>query len=257
MGARKKPLLAWNAIVLGYVRAGRSDRALEIFHSMQMEGVRPDERSFLAAIGACASLACHHLQETLETFSRMPQRDVVSWNSVMAAYAQDGHISAARKILERMPERNVVSWDTMVAAYAQRGDTDRSLQAFLSLLLEGLQPDEMTFRSVLTACSYVGGLEESLSRFHSMSSDFGLAPRREHCSCIVDLLGRVGQLQDAEEFVTSPDSSSASSASWGALLGACKIHSDPERGGRAITHFTKLDPENSAPYLLLASTLES
>ncbi|EFJ13629.1 hypothetical protein SELMODRAFT_122009 [Selaginella moellendorffii] len=122
MGARKKPLLAWNAIVLGYVRAGRSDRALEIFHSMQMEGVRPDERSFLAAIGACASLAVDpgadqeekkNISDRVRRIHGLLEKKLMNTRAcsivtaaLVDAYTKCGSIEEARVVFETMPKRD-------------------------------------------------------------------------------------------------------------------------------------------------------
>ena len=74
----------------------------------------------------------------------------------------------------------------------------------------------------------------------------------EHYVCIVDLLGWVGRLEEAEAFIKKiPIDPSASV--WQCLLAACRVHNNLELGQHAAKHLFKLDPENSAPYVLLSA----
>ncbi|KAI3736265.1 hypothetical protein L6452_15804 [Arctium lappa] len=62
------------------------------------------------------------LDEARKVFDKMPQRDVVSWTTLISGYSQSGCIDEARKVFEMMPEKNPASWNAMIAAYVQ---TDR------------------------------------------------------------------------------------------------------------------------------------
>ncbi|EFJ08736.1 hypothetical protein SELMODRAFT_131167 [Selaginella moellendorffii] len=118
--------------------------------------------------------------------------------------------------------------------------------------IEGIDPDGVTFVSVLSACSHEGLMKQSRSYFLSIAGDHGLDHRKEHYCCMVDSLGRSGRLDLAEELITTmpfrPDG-----VEWGMLLAACKLHRDGDRGARAAERVFDLDPGNVAPYVLLAN----
>jgi len=106
----------------------------------------------------------------------------------------------------------------------------------------------------LNACSHAGLLDEGLKYFASMISDFGIEPRTEHYAALVDIAGRHGQLKEALDLIRSmpykPDK-----AIWGALLAACKTHKNVELARVAADALAELEPESSAPYVLLHNTL--
>jgi pentatricopeptide repeat protein len=77
----------------------------------------------------------------------------------------------------------------------------------------------------------VGFVDEGLCYFESMGSVYRISAIAEHYACMVDLLGRAGQLQEAENLIhMMPFKPSA--FVWKALLGACRIHGNVEMGER-------------------------
>jgi pentatricopeptide repeat protein len=96
----------------------------------------------------------------------------------------------------------------------------------------GVLPNEVTFVGLLHACSHSGLVDQGHQFFKSMGSDFGLVPLLEHYAYMVDLLGRAGYVQEAEQFILNmpiePDT-----VIWSALLGVYKIHNNVEVGRRA------------------------
>ena len=79
-----------------------------------------------------------------------------------------------------------------------------------------------------------------------------VTPTAEHYACIIDLLGRVGRLSDAEGFVKrSP--CGGDPVMWMSLLGACRVHGDLDRGRRAADEIFRLDPQRAEPYVLMAN----
>ncbi|EFJ12761.1 hypothetical protein SELMODRAFT_72001, partial [Selaginella moellendorffii] len=175
--------------------------------------------------------------------------------AIVSVYAQKGYMDEARSLFEEMPERNAVSWNAMIKAYDSNGFHTEALDAFQTMNLEGAPPDEITLMTVLSACSHVGSMSRARQVFVSMVDDFRVAPSKEHYSCVIDMLGRAGKMELAEEIVTSMPIS-PSTIAWGALLGACRIHQDMERARFAAGRAMEIDSSNPSHYLLL-STISS
>jgi len=117
-------------------------------------------------------------------------------------------------------------------------------------------PNEVTFVGLLHACSHSGLVDEGRQFFKSMSSDYGLTPLLEHYACMVDLLGRAGDVQGALQFIydmpIEPDA-----VIWSALLGACKIHKNVEIGRRAAEELFSIEPFNAGNYVMLSNIYSS
>ncbi|KAL9176681.1 hypothetical protein ABFS82_01G011800 [Erythranthe guttata] len=88
----------------------------------------------------------------------MPDRNVVTWNSLLLGFFRCGDVDGAQRIFEEMPVRNVVSWTTMIAGCAQKGRCKESLSLFRSMQKEGIKFDQVTLVAVLSACAELGDL---------------------------------------------------------------------------------------------------
>ena len=91
----------------------------------------------------------------------------------------------------------------MISGCARHGHGDKALKLFKHMKVDGQLPDHVTFVGVLSACSHVGLVDEGFSHFNSMTEVYGLAPKMEHFSCIVDLLARAGELDKIEDFINT------------------------------------------------------
>jgi pentatricopeptide repeat protein len=151
---------------------------------------------------------------------------------------------------------DIVSWNSMIAGYAQHGYGKEALELSEQMKQLGMEPDGITLVSVLTACNHTGLVDKGRHYFYSMINDSSVMPRGEHYACMVDLLGRFGHLDEAEDFVNKmPVEPNA--AVWGALLGACITHGNVQLGERAAEHLFKLQPENPATYVAMSNIYAS
>jgi len=145
------------------------------------------------------------------------QLDSFVGNSLISMYAKCGLIEDPRLMFDIIVNRDVVSWNAMIAGYAQHGFGNEALKMFEELQRTGVKPNEVTFIGILSACSHAGLVDEGLRYFNSMYEDYCIAPRAEHYACIIDLLGRAGRLEEAKEFVNKA-TCEPNSSMWGALL---------------------------------------
>jgi len=151
-----------------------------------------------------------------------------------------------------MHEQNIVLWNAMIAGYAMHGCSKEALQLFGQMQNCSTNPDHLTFLSVLSACRHRGLVDDGWQYFNNMTENYGIVPTMDHYSCMVDLLGRAGLLNEAENFINQmpmkPDA-----CVWEPLLGACRIHNNVELGECVAGHLFELDPTNAAHYVLLSN----
>ncbi|XAR50591.1 hypothetical protein NMG60_11004950 [Bertholletia excelsa] len=348
---KSKDIISWTAMISGYEDNGLPEKAVETYKMMELEGVVPDEIAIASTVSACASLGlldmgvklhelakktglisfvivantlidmysrCGCIDKALEVFHQIPDKNVVSWssiilglrinnrsfealiffrqmklslnpnsvtlvnvlsacarigalmcgkeihahalriglgfngflpNAVLDMYVRCGRLSLAWNQFNTL-KKDIVSWNILLTGYAQRGQGILAMELFDRMTSSGVKPDEITFISLLCACSRSEMVNEGLNYFNSMENKFGILPNIKHHACIVDLLGRAGKLEDAYKFIqempTKPDP-----AIWGALLNACRIHRQVELGEVAARHIFKLDEGRVGYYILL------
>ncbi|CAM6044111.1 unnamed protein product [Sphagnum compactum] len=252
-------VVSWNAMILGHVKFGQAQKALQLFQQMQQEGVQSDPVTFVGVLNACARLQaleegkCAHQQIIQSGCESHPF--VIS--SLVDMYAKCGSMEDAQRVFNKlpphdMPSRDVVTWNAMIGGYAIHGHGKEALKQFEQMREEGVQPDDITFVCLLSACSHSGLVDEGLRFYSSMSTVYMISVKLEHYTCMVDLLGRAGRLHEAENMLKAMPCK-PNAGVWRALLGACRIHGNVEMGERVAKQVLELEPENAAGYVLLSN----
>ncbi|XP_077224245.1 mitochondrial editing factor 9 [Tasmannia lanceolata] len=248
----QKSLISWNSMIAGYEQNGDYEGAIKLFSQMQMVGERPDRHTLSSILSACAGLVgLYQGRQIHQCVVKTVTADTPINNSLITMYSRCGNIVDARSVFDEMKaQRDVVSWNAMIGGYAQHGFAEKALEQFREMKRMMVQPTHITFVSVLNACTHAGLVAEGQKQFDSMASEFGIPPRVEHFASLVDIIGRRGNLKDAMELIEGmpvvPDT-----AVWGALLGACRVHNDMDLARIAAEALMRIEPESSAPYVLL------
>ncbi|EFJ27070.1 hypothetical protein SELMODRAFT_96258 [Selaginella moellendorffii] len=249
-----KDVVAWTALITAIAKTGQIHQAMELFLVMDLEGIQPSVPTFAIILSACSSVA--QLVAGRAIHRKLEGLHDVIFPAVVAAllnlYGRCGSLAEASALFNASHKRTVASWNAMIAAYAQHGHLPESLDLVHQMQLHGSLPDKFTYIEILQACSHSGTRNLGWSYFVRMGMDHGLIPAIEHYVCVVDLLGRIGQLELAERVVKGlpyePDV-----AAWNSLLGSCKIQGDMPRAQDTVGAVLKLQAESAAPYVLLAN----
>ncbi|VVA99161.1 unnamed protein product [Arabis nemorensis] len=256
----ERNIVSWNALISGYTQNGENEEALNLFCLLKRESVCPTHYTFANILKACADLAELHLGMQAHVhvlkhgfkFQSGEEADIFVGNSLIDMYVKCGCVEDGYLVFRKMMERDCVSWNTMIIGFAQNGYGHEALELFREMLDSGEKPDYITMIGVLSACGHAGFVDEGRHYFSSMTKDFGVAPCRDHYTCMVDLLGRAGFLEEAkgmiEEMPMQPDS-----VIWGSLLGACKVHRNITLGKYVAEKLLGVETSNSGPYVLLSN----
>lgn len=249
-----KDVVPWNAMIGGYVHANRCKEALALFSEMQAMNIKPDEVTMVSCLSACSQLGAlndgiwiHHYIEKHEL-----SLNVALGTALVDMYAKCGKITKALQVFQELPRRNSLTWTAIICGLALHGSAHDAIAYFSEMVDSCLIPDEVTFLGLLSSCCHGGLVEEGRKYFAQMSSKFNLSPNLKHYSCIVDLLGRAGLLEEAEGLIKSMPME-ADAVVWGALFFACRIHGNVLMGERAASKLLQLDPHDSGIYVLLAN----
>ncbi|CAM6033611.1 unnamed protein product [Sphagnum compactum] len=250
-----RDVVTWTTMILGHVKCGQGQKALELFQQMQQEGVQPNSITFVGVINACASIEA--LEEGKHVHKQIIESgwdtDVFVGSSLVDMYAKCGSLEDAWRVFKKMPSRDVVTWTTMILGHVKCGHGQKALELFRQMRQEGVQPNSVTFVGVLNAsCSHAGLVDEGMRLYASMTKDYMIPAKLEHHTCMVDLLGRAGHLQEAENMLMAMPCE-PQVAAWMALLGACRIHGNVEMAERIAKRILEIDPENAAGYVLLSN----
>ncbi|XP_024519274.1 pentatricopeptide repeat-containing protein At4g02750-like [Selaginella moellendorffii] len=139
------------------------------------------------------------LFEAKVLFLSMLERDVVSWNAMLWAYACKGLVAMARRLFDEMPQPSVVSWNSMLVAYAQRGCLADVEELFRAVGMEGVVANDTSFHCLIIGCTHAGSMFVGRDLFCALRRDFGMKPSRLHYGCMVDVFAKAGHFEGARE----------------------------------------------------------
>ncbi|KAL7215794.1 hypothetical protein ACSBR1_027859 [Camellia fascicularis] len=247
-------VVACNTLIAGRAQNGLSEGALDQYNMMKMAGFRPDKITFVSVISSCSELATlgQGQQIHAEAIKTGASTVVGVISSLISMYSRCGCLDESVKAFLEREEADVVLWSSMIAAYGFHGNGEEAIELFNRMDQVGLDANDITFLSLLYACSHCGLKDKGLQFFNLMIEKYGLEPRLEHYTCVVDLLGRSGCLEEAEGFIrTMPVKKDA--IIWKTLLSACKIHKNTDIAKRVAEEVLRLDPQDSALYVLLSN----
>ncbi|XP_014506668.1 pentatricopeptide repeat-containing protein At5g46460, mitochondrial [Vigna radiata var. radiata] len=253
-----KNVVVWTALLTGYGFNDKHLEALEVFREMMRIGVIPNESSFTSALNSCCGL------EDLER-GQVIHAEVVKMGlesggyvggSLVVMYSKCGCVSDAVSVFKEINEKSVVSWNTVIVGCAQHGCGMWVLAFFNQMLRQRVDPDGITLTGLLSACSRSGMLQKARCIFRYFGQERSVTLTIEHYASMVDVLGRCGELEEAEALVMSMPMK-ANSMVWLALLSACRKHSNLDVAERAANRIFEMEPDCSAAYVLLSNLYAS
>ncbi|OMO72944.1 hypothetical protein COLO4_27385 [Corchorus olitorius] len=247
-------IISWSSIISGFVRNGQFEDAFKTFTSMIRKEIEVDRSIITSIISGCANCGVLVLgQQVHALFHKTGLKvDAHLGSSLIDMYAKCGNLDDAQMIFKQTSDRNVVLWTSMISGCAIHGQGREVVQKFESMISEGIKPNEVTFIGVLTACSHAGLIEEGCRYFRLMKEVYGFKPEVEHFTCMVDLYGRVGQLDEAKKFIHE-NGIHQMSAVWRSLLSSCRLHKDIQMAEWVCEKLLHLEPLDAGPYILLSN----
>ncbi|KAF8369503.1 hypothetical protein HHK36_032478 [Tetracentron sinense] len=252
----ERDVISWSSMISGHAQNGQPQLALELFHEMVASGVQPNEItmvSILSAIATSGTLEHGRWAHDYIHNNSIPLNDNLS-AGLIDMYAKCGSINKALEVFYQIRDKaaSVSPWNAIICGLAMHGHADMSLRVFSDLQGAHLIPNSITFIGVLTACCHAGLVEAGKRYFKCMKKEYNIEPSIKHYGCMVDLLGRAGRLEEAEQLTVSMPMK-ADVVIWGTLLAACRTHGNVEIGERAAENLAKLEPAHGAGRILLSN----
>ncbi|CAN6343817.1 unnamed protein product [Urochloa humidicola] len=248
-------LVSWNTMVSGYVKNSRGGDALRVFKTMVEGGtVQPNASTISSVLLGCSNLSAVEFGTQIHQWCmKLPlTRSMTVGTSLVSMYCKCGNLDDACKLFDEMSRRDVVAWNAMISGCAQHGDGRKAIKLFGKMKDEGVVPDWITFVAVLTACIPTGLCDFGMRCFETMQEVYGIDPRIEHYSCMVDLLCRAGLLERAVNLIRSMPYEPHPSA-YGTILTACRIYKNLEFVEFAAVKLIEQDLQNAGAYVQLAN----
>jgi len=256
-------IITWNAMISGYAQImetakdnlharSRGFQALKIFLNLKWSSLKPDLFTFSSILSVCSAMMALEQGEQIhaQTIKTGFLSDVVVNSALVNMYNKCGCIEDATKAFVEMSTRTLVTWTSMISGYSQHGRPQEAIQLFEDMRFAGIKPNEITFVSVLSACSYAGLVDEAERYFNMMKEEYKIEPVVDHYGCMIDMFVRLGWLDDAFSFIKRTGFE-PNEAIWSSLVAGCRSHGNMELAFYAADRLLELNPKGIETYVLL------
>lgn len=243
--------VSWTEMIIGYSQNGFPEQALSFFVDMVRNSLRPDDISFGASLHACSGLAVLVHGQMIHGYviSCGFHAAVCVGNGLTNMYAKCGHIEGSCQAFADILGKDVVSWNAMLFGLGLHGHGPRALKLFEEMIASGINPDKMSFISLLMSCSHSGLVEVGRVIFNTMETVYGVGLEQEHVECMVDMLGRNGFLEEARDLAREH----GGAATQEVLLGACSAHGETAIGLESGEDLRTMEPLKEVNYVAISN----
>ncbi|KAI9081548.1 hypothetical protein K1719_036434 [Acacia pycnantha] len=245
--------VSWNSMLTAYIHHGLEVEAVNTFKQILLEGHGPDSVAISTILTGVLSLGAG-VQVHGWVIRQGIEWNLSVANSLIIMYSSHGKLNRARWIFDHMPERDVVSWNSVISAHCKHKE---ALTYFMQMEEAGARPDKITFVSILSACAHLSLVKEGKRLFSLMNEKYRIKPIMEHYGCMVNLYGRAGLIEEAYRFIVDRMELEAGPTVWGALLYACSVHGNVTIGEVAANKLFDLEPDNEHNFELLMKIYEN
>ncbi|KAF2293285.1 hypothetical protein GH714_040660 [Hevea brasiliensis] len=264
----------------GVIVSGLALDSFPVVHWMRENGKQqPDGYTLVGIISGSALVSMYSRFKCMNlaygVFISLCQPDLVAWSALITGYSRYGDHKKAlffyRNLsVEGKKSDSILIASILVAAahladvrcgseihgYVLRHGFESNVKAFKlfeEMIETGMKPDESTFSSLLCACCHSGLVKAGREVFRRMMDEFCIQPKTEHYVHIVKLLGTVGELKEAYNFILSLKQP-VDSGIWGALLSCCHSHRSYELAEIVSQHLFDNEPRKGAYRVMLSNS---
>ncbi|KAG0462811.1 hypothetical protein HPP92_021287 [Vanilla planifolia] len=218
-------VVSWSAVIGGFASCGVMEQSVDLFRLMQKAGVHSNAVTLATVLSICADLSAMNAGREIHAYSTRSfmNDNILIENGLLNLYTKSGSLKYGTLVFERIKDKDLITWNSMINGYGIHGLCENALSTYKGMVSFGVEPDGITFISILSACSHAGRVAEGRRMFDLMFEKHGISPGMEHYSCLVDLLGRAGLAREASELVEKMPMRPNASI-WGALLNSCRIY---------------------------------
>eukprot|EP01018_Ginkgo_biloba_P010078 Gb_35407 [translate_table: standard] len=246
--------VSWNAMIAGYSQSGHGEDALKLFCRMQRSNSTPDQFTFASLTRACASLGVQEQGNQVHTLTIKTglELNVYVGSALVDMYSKFHRIEDAHQVFDRMSMQDVVSFNSLIAGYAQHGNSREALQLFQQLKWVGMNPDHITFTSVINAFSKPEALHQG-KQIHVHIVKTGLERHIFVESSLIGMYAKCGSMDDARDLFNNMTKQNV--VSWTAMIAG---YAQTGYGEEALKLFSQLQSVNMKPdQIAFASALRA
>lgn len=239
----ERDLVSWNTIVAGLAQNGFAELALDLVTRMHEEGRRGDFITIVSILPAVANVGSLRIGKAVHGYAMRAGFDsIVNVSTALVdMYAKCGRVETARLVFDGMKSRNVVSWNSMIAAYVEGGNPEEAMRIFQKMLDQGVEPTNVTIMEALHACADLGDLERGIF-VHKLLDQLKLGTDVSMTNSLISMYSKCKKVDIAADIFSKLQGKTL--VSWNAMILG---YAQNGRVNEALNYFCKMRSKNIKP----------
>lgn len=239
----ERDLVSWNTIVAGFAQNGFAELALDLVTRMHEEGRRGDFITIVSILPAVANVGSLRIGKAVHGYAMRAGFDsIVNVSTALVdMYAKCGRVETARLVFDGMKSRNVVSWNSMIAAYVEGGNPEEAMRIFQKMLDQGVEPTNVTIMEALHACADLGDLERGIF-VHKLLDQLKLGTDVSMTNSLISMYSKCKKVDIAADIFSKLQGKTL--VSWNAMILG---YAQNGRVNEALNYFCKMRSKNIKP----------
>ncbi|KAL2536905.1 Pentatricopeptide repeat-containing protein [Forsythia ovata] len=239
-----KNIITYTSLITQLSHSSFCLKALNFFNEMRRNNILPNHFTFSAVLPACAgTMVIFHGQQMHSLICKHGfDSDVFVGSALVDMYAKCGEMGFARILFDEMPERNLVSWNSMIVGFLQNKLYVEAIELFVRVIgVDLINPDQVSFSSVLSACANVQGVDMG-TQVHGVVIKSGLEYLHYVKNSLMDMYAKCGVFDDAENLFRTIEDRDV--VTWNVMMMGCVQNNNFEE---ACNYFWMMRREGILP----------
>ncbi|XP_052192242.1 pentatricopeptide repeat-containing protein At3g03580 [Diospyros lotus] len=237
-----KDLVSWNSLMSGYIQNGCYEEALKLLNVMKMDLI-PDSVSYLTLLSIAGQLANTDCGKQVHCdIAKMGfDSSVVVGNALINMYAKCGKMVDSLKQFEFMKGRDIVTWNSVIAACFHSEDCSLGFKMISRMRIEGMMPDQATLLGSLPMCSLIAAKQQG-KVIHSCIFRLRFESDLPVGNALIEMYSKCGSLKHA--LLVFEHMKTKDVVTWTTLIYAYGMYGE---GRKALRAFEEMEAAGVAP----------
>ncbi|KAK8479904.1 hypothetical protein V6N13_072268 [Hibiscus sabdariffa] len=228
-----KNTVSWNTLIYACGHCGQKEKANMILHQMQKAGGKLDSVTFLSILSSYTESENFRQGKIIHGFAIKSgcDSDVSLTNALISMYCNCGELDAGSLLFDSMPERSVVSWNSLMTGFRHHNLSNNVLVLFTQMMNENQKPNQVSIVNLLPICHL---LSQGKS-IHAFALRTGMIEETPVVTSLIFMYARFGKI--SLSLLVFQMGKSGDISLWNAIM---SVHVGAKNAEQAVAVFREL-----------------
>ncbi|KAK6144097.1 hypothetical protein DH2020_020917 [Rehmannia glutinosa] len=216
-----RDLISWNTCIRVFSDNEHHLESVSLFKYMiSTSRFMPNVISVVSVLPVCACLEHERLVRLIHcyVFKVGLDSEIRIGNALVDAYGKCGNIEALEGVFDQMPERNEVSWNSIIGGLSYKGFSSNALGCFRAMIGEGVKLSTVTISTILPTLLELNLFNKG-KELHGFCVKMGMDSDVFVANALIDMYGKWNRFLEASHVFRKMDKRNI--VSWNTMIGNC------------------------------------